>query len=56
MSSKESKSLISRGSSVADTINVTRIVKYACITGVLIVAIVFSTRCISNILKTNNKN
>ncbi len=39
------------GSSV--NVDVTKIVKYACIAGVLIVAIIFTTKCISSILNKN---
>lgn len=31
-------------------VDVTKIVKYVCIAGVLIVTVIFSTRCISSIL------
>ena len=39
------------GSSV--NVDVTKIVKYVCIAGVLIVAIIFTTKCISSILNKN---
>ena len=38
---------------VSVKVDVTKIVKYVCIAGVLIVAIIFATRCISNILNKN---
>ncbi len=40
----------STGAGVSASVDVTKIVKYACITGVLIVAIVFITNCISSIV------
>ncbi|MGB8453469.1 MAG: hypothetical protein WCD89_14225 [Anaerocolumna sp.] len=39
------------GSSI--NVDVTKIVKYICIAGVLIVTIIFTTRCISSILNKN---
>ncbi len=39
------------GSSV--NVDVTKIVKYVCVAGVLIVAIIFTSKCISNILNRN---
>lgn len=42
---------VGTGSSV--NVNVTKIVKYVCITGVLIVTIIFTTRCITSILNKN---
>ncbi len=40
----------STGDRVSVNVDVTKIVKYACITGVLIVAIVFITNCIGSIV------
>ncbi|WMJ89479.1 hypothetical protein [Anaerocolumna sp. MB42-C2] len=38
---------------VSVKVDVTKIVKYVCIAGVLIVAIIFTTKCISKILNNN---
>lgn len=38
-------------SSVKVTVDVTRIVKYVCIAGVVIVGIIFGTKCYQNLLK-----
>lgn len=38
-------------SSVKVLVDVTKIVKYVCIAGVVIVAIIFGTKCSQNILK-----
>ncbi|QHQ61287.1 hypothetical protein Ana3638_11300 [Anaerocolumna sedimenticola] len=40
-------------SGVSVKIDVTKIVKYVCIAGVVIVAIIFTTKCISKILNNN---
>lgn len=37
------------------SVDVTKIVKYACISSVLIVSVIFITRCISKILDTKNR-
>lgn len=42
------------GSSVTVDIDVTKIVKYACITGVFIVGIIFGTRCYYKLLEKNS--
>jgi len=33
-------------------VDVSKIIKYICIAGVLIVAIIFGTKCLNNVLKT----
>jgi len=37
---------------VSVKVDVAKIVKYICVSGVLIVAIIFGTRCLSNMLTT----
>ena len=44
-----------RGSKVDVKINVTEIVKYVCITGVAIVGIIFSSKCVRSFLKKKQK-
>ncbi|CUH92140.1 hypothetical protein [Herbinix luporum] len=39
------------GSSVKVSVDVTKIVKYVCIAGVLIVGIIFGSKCFSNLLE-----
>ena len=48
------KSQIEAETGVTVKVDVAKIVKYICIAGVLIVAIIFGTRCFSNILKNSN--
>ncbi|NLP35122.1 MAG: hypothetical protein GX359_08005 [Clostridiales bacterium] len=42
-----------KGSSVTVNVDVTKIVKYVCITGVFIVGIIFGTRCYYKLLDKN---
>jgi hypothetical protein len=39
------------GTSVNVNVDVTKIVKYACITGIFIVGIIFGTRCFNKMLE-----
>jgi hypothetical protein len=48
MSTKESDAFEGSSSRVTVNVDVTRIVKYACIAGVLIVGIILGTRCCHN--------
>lgn len=43
-----------KGANVTVQIDVTKIVKYLCISAVLIVGIIFGTRCHKNLLTTDN--
>ncbi len=40
-------------SGVSVKVDVTKIVKYVCIAGVVIVSVIFITKCLSNILNNN---
>jgi hypothetical protein len=51
MSYRESEEIMEPGVSVK--VDVTKIVKYVCIAGVLIVGIIFGTKCAINMLKIN---
>lgn len=42
-----------KGSSVTVNVDVTKIVKYVCVTGVFIVGIIFGTRCYNRLLEQN---
>ncbi len=40
-----------QGSCVRVEVNVTKIVQYVCITGVLIVSVIFGTRCLGKLME-----
>ena len=48
------KSQMDAETGVTVKVDVAKIVKYVCIAGVLIVAIIFGTNCFSNILKNSH--
>lgn len=48
---KENNQPVNTNNSVVVEVNVANIVKYVCITAVLIVSIIFGTKCFLNLLK-----
>ena len=48
------KNCVPTGTSNAVNVDVTKIVKYVCVAGVLIVAVIFVTNCINKLFISNN--